>query len=460
MTNRNFRKPKIGFAPITLKLYREKATEYLPGMNKFFLQLTKILSQEIKICPSYLIFDQATAGQAWQYFYQEGVEGVIIVFLSYGTSLSLLPALKQTTFPLLLWNTQKLKTVTSAFQRRELMENHGIHGVQDLASVLLREKVNFSLITGHWTDKKTLQEIKAWSLAAAVSHRLSEMLIGRIGSRFEEMGDFALPDDWLTEKLGPRVVDLDGCFLQVKTSGQRKSQNSRWPSEFIFDRRVTEPVKQASFLAASRLEKLMLQEKLAAVAVNFAGLKPGQVMPFLGICQLMATGYGYGGEGDIFSATAVLLAQIFSGGKATFTEMFTADFLRNRVLMNHLGEANFNLKRPTWPIRLVVNPMTLGNKTATLVPVFTLRPALATLINLTGTSDGLRFIVSRARIVRGPSLSLESPHFFVRPEQRLSDFLTAYSLAGGSHHLALAFGDCRQNFRYLAQIKGIELVEI
>jgi len=35
---------------------------------------------------------------------------------------------------------------------RDLIRNHGMHGVQDLANVLSRADRKFSLVTGHYED--------------------------------------------------------------------------------------------------------------------------------------------------------------------------------------------------------------------------------------------------------------------------------------------------------------------
>ncbi len=455
-----FPRPRIGLLGLTLQLYQRKVPECLPGLEKFSVQLSRTLTRNADVFVWPMSWDKTGTGQAAKLFQQKKVDGVIVVFLSYASSLSHLPVLKELNRPILLWNTQKLNTVSSSFGPQALMENHGLHGIQDLASVLLREGINFTLITGHWRHRGTLREIGDWCLAAAAAGRLSQSRVGRVGGRFRNMGDFALPDDWLRQQLGLKIIDISSNFLKTKPAGKEEPVIRKDGEDFQMTPSVNPEIKAISFRAASCLKDMMIQKNLSAVAINFSGLKKGQVMPFLGICQLLAGGYGYGGEGDVFSATAVWLAQLLSAGQATFTEMFTADFLRQRILMNHMGEASLKLRRPDFPVKLAVNPMKLGNQTPTLVPVFTLKPGPATLINLTGTATGLRLLTSQVEVLEGPLLRLDSPHFFIRPHQPVADFLTAYSLAGGSHHLALSYGDSRNRLRYLSQMKKLDFLEI
>ncbi len=453
-------KPKIGLLGLTLNLYRKKLPEYLSGMKKLSHNLSARLSHlaEVKSWP--LAWSQNTAGQALNFFHKEKVDGVVIVFLSYATSLSVLPVLKVLRKPLLLWNTQKARTVSRDFSSKDLMENHGIHGVQDLASVLLREGISFHLITGHWQEEKTLARIQQWCLAASASSKMSQTRIGRVGGRFKEMGDFALPDTLLTKWMGAKVVDLDSSFLRIKGKDISPGDNFWEEENYVGKEKISAEIKNHSLAASYLLQRKMEEENLSGIAINFAGLRENQIMPFFGICQLLAAGYGYGGEGDIFSATVVFLSQIISGRQATFTEMFTADFSRRRILMNHMGEANLNLRRPDLPVKLTVNHMKLGNNVPTIVPVFTLKPGVATLVNLTGTGSGLRLITSRVKILKSSPLKLDSPHFFLQPEKPVCDFLSSYSLAGGSHHLAVAYGDWQESIKYLGEMKKIPVVEI
>jgi L-arabinose isomerase len=57
-------------------------------------------------------------------------------------------------------------------------------------------------------------------------------------------------------------------------------------------------------------------------------------------------------------------------------------------------------------------------------------------------------------------LPLQSPQGYFKPNKDLSQFLTEYSMWGGSHHLAVSYGDCAGKIARLAALCGVEHVHI
>jgi L-arabinose isomerase len=146
-------------------------------------------------------------------------------------------------------------------------------------------------------------------------------------------------------------------------------------------------------------------------------------------------------------------------GEANFTEMFTMDFSGGGILMNHMGEGNWKLARKDRPVRLVRSGFTLSNlkyRPASLS--FSLEPGEATLLSLTTSANGkAKFVVTEGKVEDFPPLDdIRSPHFKFAPFGPLSDFLTQYSMEGGSHHQALAYGRRAGAIAKVASILGVE----
>ena len=72
------------------------------------------------------------------------------------------------------------------------------------------------------------------------------------------------------------------------------------------------------------------------------------------LSQMLADGYGYGGEGDPTSAVAVMLMRALTDD-TNFTEMFTIDFAGDAIFMNHMAETNYRLAHPDIAPRLILN---------------------------------------------------------------------------------------------------------
>jgi L-arabinose isomerase len=150
-------------------------------------------------------------------------------------------------------------------------------------------------------------------------------------------------------------------------------------------------------------------------------------------------------------------------GAANFTEMFTMDFAGNAALMMHMGEGNWKMARVDEPVHLLRNSLGLVDVRAEpLLLAFSLEPGEATLVSLTTLADGqLKFIVTEGEIVDFPYIAdLARPHYKFRPEGDLSDFLTRFSLEGGSHYQALAYGYWAGTVEKAATLLGIECARV
>jgi L-arabinose isomerase len=117
-----------------------------------------------------------------------------------------------------------------------------------------------------------------------------------------------------------------------------------------------------------------------------------------------------------------------------------------------MGECNFELAAPGQPVRLIAKPFAYGECLPPAVPVFQLRPGAVTLASLTEwPGEGFRLVAARGEIVQAPEhRNLQSPYSRIAFGRALGGFLEDYSRAGGTHHLALAFGDLTAELRSLA----------
>ena len=73
-----------------------------------------------------------------------------------------MPALQHTSRPILIFDTQMLYEVTSELTLHDTSRNHGMHGVQDLANVLLRAGRLHHLVVGFWEEDDVMAEVEAW----------------------------------------------------------------------------------------------------------------------------------------------------------------------------------------------------------------------------------------------------------------------------------------------------------
>jgi len=71
--------------------------------------------------------------------------------------------------------------VDNTFTLANMVDNHGVHGTQDLANVLTRSSARFHYVTSSDNDAAGLHELGDFFAAAAAVNRLRSARIGSLG---------------------------------------------------------------------------------------------------------------------------------------------------------------------------------------------------------------------------------------------------------------------------------------
>ena len=462
------RKARVGLLGLMLKLY-DLYPDLKPKMTAFAGQLVDTLSPFADVhfpgvCNTREQVDQAVAD-----FEAEGRDLIVVVLLTYAPSHITLPALLHTPLPILVWNTQQLYAVDKNTTSQDTTENHGMHGVQDLCNVLVRSKRSFQLVTGHYQDPRALSQVKGWCDAARTVHRMRLMRIGLLGYQMEGMGDFGVDETALLAQVGVSVRHL---AMKAVADLARAAPNDEIARQTAFDRQqfaFEDTITDAEHQASSRLEwamrEILVEQGLHGFAAHFSAVSEEgalDTLPFLAASKLLAEGYGFGGEGDVTSAAAVAM-MIELAGEADFSEMFSMDFRGNSILLMHMGEANWRMARKGEPVHMVRSTLGLADlRVPPLLLAFSRAPGDATLVSLTTLAAGrLGLVIAEGQIADQPYIAdLGRPHGKFTPDIDLGDFLTRFSLSGGSHHQALAYGRWADTVIKIATLLGIECARI
>jgi L-arabinose isomerase len=394
-----------------------------------------------------------------------GANVLVIVLLSYSPSLVSLPALVRTKLPIVVWNTQRLRKVDGSFTNRDLIDNHGMHGVQDLTNVLKRSGVGYGLVSGHYRDADSLDELRSWIRSAVTAFSLRDVKVGLLGRPFQDMGDFGVDETLMVSKWGPTAerLTLDELvsLVQEAPEGDIRSQMEFDRQEFDVDPEVDEEVHRASSKLEWALRRQVENRGLSAITMNFRvfGEDPRiETIPFLGINKLIASGYGYAGEGNVtVAALSAVLTRLW--GESNFTEMFTADYANDEIFMNHMGEGNYNMARKDTRVKMKRAEFKFGRAKPYTALVFGIEPGPATFVNVTtDSSENFYLIGFEAEVVDFPLLkSFTSPHYKVKVDRKLGSFLTSYSELGGTHHISMCKGNRLKDVEKLTKFLRIPL---
>ncbi|MDO8587386.1 MAG: hypothetical protein Q7T82_10130 [Armatimonadota bacterium] len=479
-------KPKIGLLPLYIELYDRALPEVRPRIDAFSSTIAFQLEKrgmDVVTAPVCRLEPEFAA--AVSSFEQAACDAIVTLHLAYSPSLESARVLAQTKLPLIVLDTTPTYSYGPAQDPTELMFNHGIHGVQDMCNVLIRNSKRFQIEAGHWEKSDVLDRVAGWARGAAVAAAMRRARVGIIGSPFKGMGDFAVPTDDLRSTIGVETIACDPAVIRALVpepdAPEVREEIDSDPNSFLSNGLDMEKRRETA-RACLAVRRWLAQENLSAFTMNFLETDKSSglpTVPFLEASKAMSRGVGYAGEGDVLTA-ALVGALLSAFPDTTFTEMFCPDWAGNSIFLNHMGEMNVNLAVGKPLLRVMDFPWTDADDPVFAVGRF--RGGEAVLVNLAPGPDNLsrgnglarptdrassKSVPAGGRVsytlvvapvemlyIKGKDNMGTLIHGWFRPEIPIAQFLEEYSRAGGTHHLALVYGDIADDIMRFGEIMG------
>jgi len=305
-------KIKIGFLPLYLKLYDECCPELRPQVEAF----TKAICMEyekrnIEVITTPICCVKTEFAKAVKSFEDAQVNAIVTLHLAYSPSLESADVLAGTDLPIVILDTTQDFEFGFEQKTEAIMYNHGIHGVQDMCNLLIRNGKTFMIEAGHWLESdvidRTLPHLKACQMTSA----MRKARVGIIGKPFDGMGDFAIDFDVLKKTIGMEVISIDSPKFKVLLSNVSDEMIDTEIKNNVEDFISGEYSEQAMHdtAATSLVVRSWLDcENLNAFTMNFLNVTKTSgipVVPFLEASKAMTRGKGYAGEGDVLTAALV-----------------------------------------------------------------------------------------------------------------------------------------------------------
>jgi L-arabinose isomerase len=397
-----------------------------------------------------------------------GVDGIMIVMLTYGPAMRTVRALTESPLPVLLANVQPEGAVTDHWDMADLTYNQGIHGAQDQANAMLRAGVPYSVITDEWHSESFRQSFENWARAAMTATTLKATKIALFGYPMNGMGDVLYDPPAMMRRIGPVVVNenLGQLYERMEKVTEVEVKELIKVHEERFAVSATLPRERHAYAARMEIAlRSMLEEgDYGGFAVHFEPVgQDGRFrqLPLLAASDLMADGYGYGAEGDTNTA-ALMCAGHLLVGDAHFSEMYAMDFRLGSVLISHMGEGNWRVARHDRPVRLIDRELGIGGLGNPPTAVFSAEPGPATTASLVPLEgEDYRLVVGEGEVLDTPELrNVEMPYFHFQPGSDVREFMNGWLRNGGTHHFCTNLGRHTQRWRYLAETLEIDFVEV
>jgi L-arabinose isomerase len=460
-------RPRLGVLGIMQELYDEMLPGITERQDAYLRELAAGLDEVVDavVAPPARTRDDIDTQVAE--LERQGVEGLLILNLTYGPGLRLTRAAATTSLPLCLANVQPEAEVTPAWDMADLTYNQGIHGIQDTANVLVRAGKHFHVVTDDWRAPSFAEAIGTWARAAAAVSRWRRLKVAIFGGTMNGMGDIRVDVHTLQRALGPMVDSLStGALVRAAAAVEPEAVTSLIALEdslFEVDPRLSAAEREDHARMQLGIEATLREGGYGAYSTHFGSIADdGRFarLPLAAASSLMAMGYGFAAEGDCLTAALGCAASDLIGD-TQFTEMYAMDFAREAILMSHMGEGNWALARPDRPVRLIKRPLGIGGLEDPPTFLFQYAVGAATLATLFPVGEQFRLVVCEGEILDTEELpSLEMPYGFFRPASGLRQANDAWLRAGGPHHQVLNYGHRLAEWRLFCEPLGIELVAV
>lgn len=439
-------KAKVGLLALYLKLYDDTQSWLRPEVEAFQKEIEERLGKNIEVVHHDICRIKPEIEKAIEHFEVEDVDAIVTLHLAYSPSLECYKALGKSKLPILVLDTTPDYSFNATSGSGRVMQNHGIHGVQDMCSLLRRTETPYQVFAGHYLHSDVLERIERAAKGAMMAHKMQHCRVGRVGDSFEGMGDFSVPDEAL-ENMGISIASFDvdqGINRLTKVDPELIKKEWAEDRERFKVEDLSEKVYEDSARVGLALRSWIDEEKLDALTINFLATEANPalpLMPFLELCKCMERGIGYAGEGDVMNA-AFVSALMQGFGCSTFAEMFCPDWQGESVFCSHMGE--FNPAIAAEPILLTELDFTYTSAENPAVIYACMDECEnAGFVNLNPIENGRYVLIVAPGKMLPVQQSTEEMERTVRgwfqPEVSVSAFLEEYSSFGGGHHGAIIY---------------------
>jgi L-arabinose isomerase len=347
--------------------------------------------------------------------------------------------------------------------------NQAAHGDREFGHITARMRLSRKVITGFWQDEDVQLEVAAWARAAAGWHESQHLKVARFGDNMREVavteGDkVAAQIQFGYSVYGYGIGDLVSFIDQIGDA-----EVDRLVAEYAEQYLIAKPHSRSqSIRDAAKIElgmRAFLEDGgFGAFTDTFEDLHGMKQLPGIASQRLMASGFGFAGEGDWKTAALVrimkVMAQGMKGG-TSFMEDYTYDFAGTpKVLGSHMLEVCPSLARDR--PSLEVHPLGIGGKEDPVRLVFTAPAGPAVVATVVDLGHRFRMIVNEVDVVTPehelPKLPVARALWYPKPSLKVA--ASAWIYAGGAHHTGLSQALTVEHLDDFAEIAGIELIRI
>jgi L-arabinose isomerase len=396
--------------------------------------------------------------------------GLVLWMHTFSPAKMWIAGLKALRKPMLHLHTQFNKQLPYATIDMDFMNlNQAAHGDREFGFITARLRLPRKVVVGFWQDSDTVAEIGAWTRAALGWHESQHLKVARFG---DNMRNVAVTEGDKVEAQSVFGYTVSGYGIGDLTDRMAEFSDAEVGAlvkEYRDSYAIAAQHDRADSLAeAARIElglrAFLTEGGFGAFTDTFEDLHGMAQLPGIASQRLMASGFGFAGEGDWKTAALVRVMKVMAEGLpggTSFMEDYTYDFAGvPKVLGSHMLEIcpSVAKDKPS----LEVHPLGIGGKADPVRLVFTAPAGPAIVATVVDMGNRFRMIVNEVDVVTPeqdlPKLPVARVLWEAKPSLKVA--AAAWIYAGGAHHTGLSQALTMEHMENFAEIAGIELVRI
>jgi L-arabinose isomerase len=349
--------------------------------------------------------------------------------------------------------------------------NQAAHGDREFGFITARLRLARKVVVGYWKDPDTISEIATWTRAALGWHESQNLKVARFG---DNMRNVAVTEGDKVEAQRVFGFQVNGYGIGDLTDRMQQFSDAevdKLVDEYREQYTIARQHDKADALrVAARIElglrAFLTEGGFGAFTDTFEDLHGMGQLPGIAAQRLMASGFGFGGEGDWKTAALVRIMKVMAHGLpggTSFMEDYTYDFAglsESKILGSHMLEIcpSIAAGKPS----LEVHPLGIGGKADPVRLVFTSPAGAAVVASIIDMGSRFRMIVNEIDVITPeqdfPKLPVARTVWLPKPNLKVA--AAAWIYAGGAHHTGFSQALNTEHLRDFAEIAGIEFVTI
>ena len=349
--------------------------------------------------------------------------------------------------------------------------NQAAHGDREHGFIATRLRMPRKVIAGYWKDASALSRIGDWMKAAVGVAFSKQLKVMRFGDNMREVAVTEGDKVEVQTKLGWQVNTWATGDLVKEMNAVTEEEIDAKMAEYTAKYEIaTDDIGAIRYQAREEIamKKMLDAEGCKAFTNTFQDLYGMEQLPGLASQNLMAQGYGYGGEGDwkVSAMTAIMKAMGENGnGASAFMEDYTYHLGDDGhySLGAHMLEVCPSMADPAGKIKIETHHLGIGmNEKDPARLVFKNRIGDAIVVSLIDMGGRLRLICQDIHCVKPimdmPNLPVASVMWQAEPS--LTTGVECWITAGGAHHTVLSYDVTAEQMKDWARMMDIEFVHI